>query len=123
MSGQKQLSGLSVLIVEDDFLIAEDARHALQQAGAGVIGPCPDLDSARALIGQEKPDCAVLDINLGEGADFTAAREMLEQKIKVVFATGYDSGVIPPELVQLKCLQKPITGRRLVSAVAELCDR
>lgn len=122
MTRAKPLSGLCVLIVEDDYFLAEDARHALEAAGARVLGPCAKMDEAEELVRSTKPDCALLDINLGSGPDFTGARAMLEQGIPVVFVTGYDAAVIPSELSHVGCLQKPTTPTKIVGAVEQLCN-
>ena len=119
----KRLSGLSVLIVEDDYYLADDARRALEAAGALVLGPCATLEDAQELFRSNRPDCALLDINLGDGPDFTGARALLDRGVPVVFVTGYDPAVIPAELAHVRCLQKPTSPGKVVQAVGQLCDR
>jgi DNA-binding response OmpR family regulator len=120
-SAARTLRGLSVLIVEDDYYQAEDARAALEQAGASVLGPCRDGEEAVSAIEGHHADCAVVDINLGGGPSFVAARSLLQRGLPVVFVTGYEQDVIPLDLRHLSCLQKPTDGRRIVAAVAEVC--
>lgn len=122
-SNAERLSGLSVLVVEDDYFLAEDARHALEAAGAKVLGPCGTLEDAQELIRSSQLDCALLDINLGNGPDFTAARELLDRGVPVIFVTGYDRAVIQAELEHVRCLQKPTGGNKIVQAVRQLCSR
>jgi hypothetical protein len=38
MSDEMPLRGCAVLVVDDDFYLAEDAREALEEAGAVVLG-------------------------------------------------------------------------------------
>lgn len=123
MTGSKRLGGLSVLIVEDDYFLAEDARHALESAGARVLGPFARIEEAEELVHSTRPDCALLDINLGSGPDFTVAKTLLEQDIPVVFVTGYDAAIIPSELSHVNCLQKPTTPNKIIGAVEQLCNR
>lgn len=124
MSGTRQrLGGLSVLVVEDDFYLADDARSALEEAGARVLGPCRDADEALQLARQERPTCAVLDVNLGEGPAFGPARALQKQGVSFLFLTGYDAEVVPPDLAGVERLEKPISPARLVSAVERLCNR
>lgn len=59
------LQGCRILIVEDEFLLADDLAHVLDDAGATVLGPVPSVRDALELIAGEKAiDFAVLDVNL-----------------------------------------------------------
>jgi CheY-like chemotaxis protein len=109
-----------VLVVEDDFFLAEDEKETLESVGATVLGPCADAAEAFALLSHQRPDCAVLDVNLGGAPSFDLARAMSAQAIPMLFATGYDASVIPPDLAHIPRLQKPVDLRALISAVAEL---
>ena len=121
MSIGAPLQGISVLVVEDDFYLASDEKAALEKAGARVIGPCRDADEAANLTAGEPVDCAVVDINLGEGPSFAFARAMREKGVPFIFVTGYDQAVIPPDLSTAERLEKPIRERDLVAAVERAC--
>ncbi len=123
MSENGCLSGLSVLVVEDDFYQADDAQHALEADGARVLGPYSDFEDAQDILRQSPPDCAVVDLNLGAGPDFSSARMMNDRGIPLLFVTGYDPKVIPSDLAHVRCLQKPTSGNRIARAVRELCGR
>lgn len=118
-----QLKGLSILVVEDDYYLADDASQALARAGARVLGPCAGGEEAMALADRETPDCALLDVNLGRGPDFAPARALAARGVPIVFVTGYDPLVIPHDLAQSPCLQKPTDPRRIVAAVCTTCGR
>ncbi len=81
----------SVIIVEDEFLIAEHVRHVLEDAGARVLGTAPDGDQALRLIAEEKPDLVVSDINLARGCDGIELARTLRQSfdIPVRFLSAY----------------------------------
>jgi DNA-binding response OmpR family regulator len=119
----RPLDGLSVLVVEDDYFLAEDARHALESAGARVLGPCGTLEDAQELIRSSQLDCALLDINLGHGPDFTAARTLIDRGVPVIFVTGYDCEIIPAELAHVDCIHKPTSPYKIVQAACRLCGR
>jgi DNA-binding NtrC family response regulator len=123
MSGEADLSGLHVLVVEDDFYLATDAARALEGAGAEVIGPCPDEASARAAIEEQRPGAALLDINLGAGPSFKLAEVLKDLSIPFVFTTGYDTEAIPAEFDHIERLQKPIALRQIVGAIARLVGK
>ena len=54
-----------VLVVEDEALIAMDLQALLEEAGYQVLGPANSSAAALALIDNEEPDVALLDVNLG----------------------------------------------------------
>jgi PAS domain S-box-containing protein len=122
MTGEPTLAGQRVLVVEDDFYLADDAATVLRAAGAEVVGPfgaeAPAIAAARA----DRLSAAVVDINLGSGQSFEVARVLRTAGVPFVFLTGYDSAVIPSEFEGLPMLQKPVELRRIVRAVAALTD-
>lgn len=116
-----ELNGYHVMIVEDAFYLAMELRRALEGAGASVLGPFADEDSARAGLARGNPDCAVLDVNLGDGASFVLAQELRARKVPILFLTGYDRSVIPREFEGVALLKKPLESTHLLRAVAERC--
>jgi CheY-like chemotaxis protein len=59
------LTGLSILVVEDEFLLAEALVDGLERCGASVVGPVPTVEKAlKAVASADRIDFAVLDINL-----------------------------------------------------------
>lgn len=59
------MAGLSVLVAEEDHLLAKDARQVLEDAGAIVLGPFPGAKEAIERLEAASPDCAVLDLISG----------------------------------------------------------
>lgn len=116
----KPLAGRRVMLVEDDYYLAQDAREWLEQAGAEVIGPFASADEACRQLGSTPIDAAVIDINLGEGPTYRVAGELSDQSVPFLFATGYDPSVIPPHLSDRPRLEKPFRGHQLVKAVQTL---
>lgn len=117
---ESDLSGVRVLIVEDDYYLATDAEAALASAGAAVLGPCGDEAGGLALAEREKPDCAILDVNLGPGPSFTLAHAMRARGIPFLFVTGYDREAIPKEFADIQRLEKPYRSHDLLTAIARL---
>jgi two-component system, response regulator PdtaR len=61
---QADLAGRSVLIVEDERLIALDLQDILDGWGCEVIGPVASVSAALRLIEELSPDAAILDVHL-----------------------------------------------------------
>ena len=59
------LRGRCVLIVEDEYLLADDLAKGFADAGIDILGPVPTLAKALALAEHKQLSGAVLDINLG----------------------------------------------------------
>lgn len=112
------LDGRSILLVEDAYHLAMDAKRALEGAGAEVVGPFAENAEAIAALETIHPDGAVIDINLGEGPSFDLARWLKARSTPFVFFTGYDEAAIPPEFADVVRLEKPVSDARLVRAVA-----
>jgi DNA-binding NarL/FixJ family response regulator len=115
------LVGRSVLVLEKDAFVANDAIRALQDAGARVLGPFHDAADAIAEVDRRQPSCALVDINLGGGPNFAAARALIARGVPVVFITGYDTGPIPADLEKVPRLRKPVDGLKAIIAVKAIC--
>lgn len=117
-----QLAGCTVLVLEDEYYLADDAAAALTEAGAAVVGPFAQAASAVAAIRRQPPAAAVIDINLGLGPSFEAASTLRDAGVPFVFLTGYDEDTIPAEFHDIPRLEKPVDVRLVVMAVAALMD-
>ena len=102
-----------VLVVEDDYLLAEDLKDELSAAGAEVMGPVSDLESAWALLAKGPlPNRAILDIKLGGQMVYPLADALRERGIPFVFATGYEAQAIPAAYADVPCCEKPFDAER-----------
>jgi CheY-like chemotaxis protein len=115
------IRGKRVLVVEDEYLLADDLREALEREGAEVLGPVPDTDGAYALIGTgERVDVAVLDINLNGASVFPLADALVERGTPLAFATGYDRQAIPERFAAIARLEKPVRPGDIIATLASL---
>jgi DNA-binding response OmpR family regulator len=62
------LTGVKVLVVEDEYIIAFDIADTLADAGASVIGPVSVVAAALTILDIEQVEAAVLDTNLPDGS-------------------------------------------------------
>lgn len=114
------LTGRRLLVVEDDWFLADDLRRVLGAAGAEVLGPVSDADRALALLRSERPDAAVVDVNLGEGPTHAVADALASAGVPFVFATGYDSAAMPPAHAVAPHWEKPYDVDALVRSLPGL---
>jgi CheY-like chemotaxis protein len=121
---EENLKGVLVLVVEDEYLIADDLRKALTDAGAEIIGPVPAVgDAIEALRKAERIDAAVLDINLRGEMIFPVADALLERGIPFVFATGYDRSSLPERFADFPRIEKPLHAEKLILILRGLVNR
>jgi CheY-like chemotaxis protein len=113
------LTGRRVLVLEDEWFIADEVADALTSLGAVVVGPAPDLAGARELAGRETFDTAVLDINLHGELVFEFADELVARGVAIVFATGYAHAFLPPRFKNTPHFEKPLALHQVVDAVIE----
>jgi DNA-binding response OmpR family regulator len=119
---ERPLQGRRVLVVEDDYFIALELCTALRSAGAEVLGPARDVESGLAAIGEQRVDCAVLDINLRGRMAFPIASELRKHGVPTIFATGYDESMVPAEHAATLRLEKPVDLAALCRAVEACCN-
>lgn len=110
-------AGQRVLIVEDEYLLANETRRRLVKLGAIVIGPTARVDQALELIQDEDVDAAILDVHLDGEMVFPVAERLDELKIPYVFATGYDPSIIPARFTGFVLCEKPIEIERIARAL------
>ncbi|TFI60114.1 response regulator [Sphingomonas parva] len=114
------VAGARVLVLEDDYYLATDLQEALEQAGATVLGPCSTATDALRLIEEKRPDCALLDVNLGQGPSFDLPKELSRLGVPFAFVTGYEGNVIPEAYAQTERLEKPVGPGQVVSTTSRL---
>jgi two-component sensor histidine kinase/CheY-like chemotaxis protein len=123
MHDARKLENLRVLVVEDDYYLARDAERALRGAGAVVDGPHRSQRQAQEALAIQRPDCAMIDINLGGGPSFALATLLREHHVPFIFLTGYDQDMIPAEFSDVRCLHKPIEFGDMVQSITEFVCR
>jgi len=118
------LRGHRVLVVEDEFFIADDLAQRLSAHGAVLVGPVPTLEIALALVNSaDRIDAAVVDINLKGEVAFPLADTLQARGVPFVFATGYDTSAIPARYQHIPCWVKPYRLEELIHALPALIHR
>ena len=117
----QSLARCRILVVEDEYFIADDMAKALEKLGAEVVGPAADQEKALALLSSaELIDAAVLDINLRGATVFPIADILIEQGVPFVFATGYAPASVPPVYAGIPRWEKPFNPGDLVRSLPKL---
>lgn len=108
-----------ILLVEDEYFLADELATELTDRGATVLGPVSNVKAALALIGDEPQlDGAVLDVNLGGEPVYSVADQLIERGVPVVFTTGYDAAALPERYMHVPRCEKPVSIVRITSALS-----
>jgi DNA-binding response OmpR family regulator len=115
------LWGRRILVVEDEYFLADDISRGLRSAGADVAGPVGELDDALSIInGGGVLDGAVLDVNVRNELVFPIAHELRARRVPFLFTTGYDKVSITAEFQDVMLWEKPIEMAAMLRALAGL---
>ena len=110
---------LKVLIVEDDFMIADMAEEILVEHGFEVCGIASTVSEAVALGQLHKPDLALIDHRLADGGLGTEVADELcaTRRLGVLYATGNNTQVALLNAVGDACIAKPYRAEDLIRAL------
>ena len=110
-----------ILVVEDEYMLADDLTNELVDAQAIVIGPVATVGAALELLAAEQQlDGAILDVNLCGEMVFPVADQLLDRRVPFLFSTGYDGSIIPPRFAHVVRCEKPIDMKRVTLAIGRV---
>jgi two-component system, response regulator PdtaR len=120
MHGQRP----TVLVVEDEFIIALDLSETVKDLGYALEGPYADKENAFVAIDRNLPDCAILDVYTGDGEVFPLADALTDAGVPIIFHSGH---VSPTEVHErypeaLACT-KPCPPDHLIDLLNEAVHR
>jgi DNA-binding response OmpR family regulator len=107
------LAGLSILLIEDEFLIAIDAEDMLKEMGADAITTIGTFEEAEQCIAARSFDLAILDVNLNGHVSFPLAETLFARGTPVLFCTGYSLAKRPIGPDPNHCIAKPYSAQSL----------
>jgi DNA-binding response OmpR family regulator len=118
------LSGCRVLVIEDEYFLADDIVQALSALGARIIGPFGDLSEATEVVhGDVAIDAAIVDINLRNEMVFPLARLLRARKVPFVFMSGYDDSSIEAEFRDVRLWGKPLDFAAMARELTSMIRR
>ena len=114
---------LRILVAEDELIIGYDLCDTVAEAGYVVEGPFDDLSSAMLAYQKNKPDIAILDVQLGDGIVYPLAEQMMAENVEVIF----HSGALTPQEVSSRfpralALSKPCPPAEVIHTVQRAAE-
>jgi CheY-like chemotaxis protein len=111
----------SILIVEDEPLIAMMLEDFLDSLGHTVAATCDTVAEALARVVQGGFDVAIIDVNLNGEQVWPVADRLAAQGVPYVLATGGHIEPPPALHARVPVLSKPFTLDAIEPALAEAC--
>jgi CheY-like chemotaxis protein len=113
MTNQTSLSGIRVLVIEDEPIICMFIEDALSDLGCKTGAIATNLTDAKIKVAEGDFDVVMLDVNLKGELSFAMAETLTAQQLPFIFSTGYGKVGIPIHLQHVPVLQKPFQENEL----------
>jgi light-regulated signal transduction histidine kinase (bacteriophytochrome)/CheY-like chemotaxis protein len=122
-SDLQPLKNLSVLLLEDNLIVAMDGEAMLLALGANKVSIASTADAATEILESARPDFAILDINLGLGTSLEFAKTLRRLEISFLFASGYGEKRGDGRKQSELTVSKPYDRERLTTAILTTLGR
>ena len=107
----------SILVVEDEPLIAMMLEDFLESLGHKVHATCDNIQCSLDAVDGGGFDVAILDVNINGASVWPVAHKLREKNIPFVIATGGHVEPPPAEFTQVPVIEKPYTIDRVSPAI------
>jgi len=97
----------SILIVEDEGLVAMMMEDLLREMGVHEVHSCPDVATALEIARNKQIDCAVLDLWVRDGSSIAVADALALSGTPFAFSTGSDMTALAERHRHRPLLVKP----------------
>jgi DNA-binding response OmpR family regulator len=107
-----------ILVAEDELVIAFDLCETVAEAGYEVEGPHAGVSAAMLAFQKDKPDLAILDINLDDGNVFQLAQTLAAENVPIIFHSGHHTREeVAVHFPQAMTLTKPCPPTEMIETV------
>ena len=110
-------TGRSILIVEDEPLIAMMLEDFLESLGHTVVASCDNVGDALKAVVEDGFEVAILDVNLKGETVWPVAVELRARGVPFVIASGGHVDPPPAEFANVPLIEKPYTIDRVSPAI------
>jgi ActR/RegA family two-component response regulator len=114
------LDGLTIMVVEDDFLAALELKRLVEERSGTVAGPVGRLEQAQKLAKEAELDGAILDVKLNGSVSLPLVDDLIARGVPVILVTGYDIATLPPRFADTPRLPKPFSEVNFDETVSQV---
>ena len=121
----RSLSGLHLLVVEDEAMVALMVEDILADLGCTAVEVAGTVAQGLAMVENPQPplDAAILDVNIGGEKVYPVAEALAAKGVPFIFATGYGIGGISEAFSHVPALAKPYEPHALERLLASALKR
>ncbi|MEM7780691.1 MAG: response regulator [Pseudomonadota bacterium] len=113
----------TILVAEDEMIVAFDLCETVEEAGYAVEGPHRGISTAMLAFQKEKPDLAILDIDLHDGDVFEMARTFAAEDVPIIFHSGsFTKQQIEERFPNAVTLIKPVPPTDMLNTVNRVLE-
>lgn len=114
------IPGRSILLVEDEVLVASDLERILKKAGYVVIGPAGSVAEALVQIVQQDIDGAVLNIKVGEELTSPVLDVLASSRVPFVLVSSHPKSLVPPRHRGRPFVSRPYLDFKILQRLASI---
>jgi DNA-binding response OmpR family regulator len=107
-----------ILLIEDSPVVGPFTADLLEELGFDVMGPAPNMASAREMVESDGFDAALVDVHIRGERSFPLCDVLATRQVPFAFTSGYADWNMPEKWVDRPRLQKPYT----IDQVREMLD-
>lgn len=125
MDQPRELTGLRVLVLEDEALLAMLLEDVLGELGCVLVGPFGHVDQALARLSADPDgvDFGILDVNVAGHRSDAVACEFDRLGVPFVFSTGYDNSALGARWRGKPSLKKPFRPGDLERVLLDMSSK
>ena len=112
-----------ILILEDEFYLAEDCAQEVVRNGMQVIGPVWKAEHALQALARDGLDGAIIDLNLHQRLAFDVVQALRDRGVPFIVYTGYSKLAFPERLAETVIVEKPMGVKDAVLKLMECLAR
>lgn len=113
-----------ILVAEDEAIIGHDLCDTVEEAGYIAEGPHGDISSAMRAVQTNRPDLAILDVQLGDGVVYPLAERLMAEDVPVIFHSGHVAREdMLARFPNTRAVEKPCPPTAMLENVAEALAR
>jgi two-component system, response regulator PdtaR len=108
-------------VADDEYVTGYDLCDTFEEAGYEVEGPHAGISAAMLACQKEKPNLAILDIELSDGLTYELAQKLIDDNVPVILhSEREDAGAIAARFPQATTLAKPCPPADLLHVVSRV---
>ncbi len=112
-----------ILVAEHEMIVAFDLCDTVEEAGYEVEGPHAGISDAMLAFQKEKPDLAILDVELKDGAVYPLAQKLIDENVPIIFHSDFESAAeVKSRFPDATTLPKPCPPSAMISAMHTVLD-